>query len=430
MNPQHNAAFFLFNGNPSPKSNTKGFGSTHDNTMISLEQALEQLLKSVRPVEGVETIGIDSAVGRFVAEDVSALSALPPFDNSAMDGYAVRSADVKDATTEKPARLRQVGKVPAGQFFSGSVGKGECVRIFTGSPLPEGADAIVMQEDTRADADVVEILDAVKPWENIRFRGEDVKQGARIAAAGARVTPQLAALLSACGVGQLKVRRKLRIAIVATGKELKRPGTPLAPGEIYESNRILVSSLVKAIGCEPIVHETVEDELRATVAAIQRASEADAIVTCGGVSVGEYDFVKTAIAELGGRVDFWRVAIKPGKPFAHAVVLGKPLFGLPGNPVSALVTFWLLVRPTILRMAGTSDVLAKVSLGKLAEEISNPGDRRHFVRVTIDSEGNVRASGPQASHRLASLAAANGLLDVPADATWEIGRTVKVILLE
>jgi len=288
----------------------------------------------------------------------------------------------------------------------------------------------VMQEDTRAELQRVLVFDAVKPWENVRFRGEDVKQGALLAASGGRINPQAAALLSACGVAEAAVKRRPRVAILATGNELKHPGETLRAGEIFESNRLLISSLARKIGVGPIEKEIVRDDLAATIRAIREAAtDADAIVTCGGVSVGEYDFVKAAVSELGGAIDFWQVAIKPGKPFAHATVLGKPLFGLPGNPVSALVTFWLLVRPALLRMAGAADLSAPGSFGILAEEIANRGDRRHFVRVSVDADGNVRASGPQASHRLGSLAAANALLDVPPETSWEIGRRVKLILL-
>jgi molybdopterin molybdotransferase len=397
--------------------------------MLSLEEALEKLFSSAPPIAGAEMRPLDESIGRFLASDIFAKSALPPFDNSAMDGYAVKSEDVRGASSEKPIRLRNIANIPAGSFFSGEIKVGECARIFTGSPLPAGADSVVMQEDTRAAGSEIEILDAVKPWENIRFRGEDIKEGARIAVEGSRINAQIASLLSACGIAAVLVQPQLKISILATGNELRPPGHPLAPGEIYESNRILISSLVRALGFEPIVRDVVPDDLSATMEAIRNAATSDAIITCGGVSVGEFDFVKSAITELGGSIDFWRVAIKPGKPFAHATVLDKPLFGLPGNPVSALVTFWLLVRPTLLKMAGAVETTPTISLGELAEEFSNPGDRRHFVRVSIGSEGKVRASGPQASHRLGSLAAANGLLDMPAGAKWEKGKTVKVILL-
>jgi molybdopterin molybdotransferase len=398
--------------------------------MHSLEEALELLLKSVEPVKDVKSVPLANAVGSFLAEDVVSPNALPLFDNSAMDGWAVRSADVQNASLDHPAVLRSIANIPAGQAFDGNIGPGECARIFTGSPLPAGSDAVVMQEDARAELPNVQIHGSVKPWENIRFRGEDVKQGALIARVGERISTLIAALLSACGVAEAKINRKVRVAILATGNELKNPGDRLSPGEIYESNRVLISTLAREIGVEPIIHEIIPDNLDATVATIRAATESHAIITCGGVSVGEYDFVKAAVSELGGTIDFWRVAIKPGKPFAHARVLGKPLFGLPGNPVSALVTFWLLVRPALLKMAGASVLSPLTSFGILTEEISNPGDRRHFVRITVDAAGKVRVSGPQASHRLASLAAANGLVDVPAGGKWDAGKLVSVIRLD
>jgi molybdopterin molybdotransferase len=398
--------------------------------MLSLEEALEKLLRSVTPTVGEEQVLVSTAVGRFLALDVIAPNPLPLFDNSAMDGWAVRSADVQRASSDKPATLNCIANIPAGGVFDGAIGPAQCARIFTGSPLPAGTDAIVMQEDSRADLPRVEIFDPVKAWENVRFRGEDVKKGAVIASAGARINAQVAGLLSACGVAEVKVKRRVRIAILATGNELREPGASLKPGEIYESNRILISTLARHLGVEPILKEIVADNLASTVQAMRdSASDADAIVTCGGVSVGEYDFVKAAVSELGGSIDFWRIAIKPGKPFVHATILGKRLFGLPGNPVSALVTFWLLVRPALLRMAGAVDLSPSISFGKLAEEISNRGDRRHFMRVHLDGEANVRLSGPQASHRLGSLASANGLVDVPPETTWQRGELVKVILL-
>lgn len=397
--------------------------------MLSLEEAIEKLLKAVTPISAVEHFSVGDAIGRFLANDVVASNPVPLFDNSAMDGWAVRSGDVLSAAADRPVTLECVANIPAGAESLVEIQAGQCARIFTGSPLPPGADAVVMQEDTRAELPRVQILDAVKPWENVRFRGEDVKQGAVIARAGTRVEAQTGALLSACGVAHVAAMRRPKLAVLATGDELKPPGSMLRVGEIYESNRILISTLAAQIGVEPIVKQIVVDDLAATVRAISDAAECDAIVTCGGVSVGEYDFVKAAVAELGGSIDFWRVAIKPGKPFVHANVLGKPLFGLPGNPVSALVTFWLLVRPALLRMAGAGDVSPPVSFGRLSEQISNQGDRRHFVRVLLDHEGNVSVPGPQASHRLASLAAANALLDVPPEATWEAGRLVKLFRL-
>lgn len=388
--------------------------------MLQLEEAIEKLLAAIQPLPA-ETLPLRELPGRFLAEPVTARDALPRFDNSAMDGWALRSADTGP---------RQIaGRAPAGSRFEGLLQPGQCVRVFTGSPLPQGADAVVMQEDAREENGSVIILDPPKPWENVRFRGEDVKEASVLAQPGDRVTPSLAALLSASGVGEATAHRLPQIAIIATGSELREPGAPLEAGQIYESNRVMVSALVENLGLRANTFPIAPDHLDATVRAIREAAASDAIITCGGVSVGEYDFVKEAIRAAGGSLDFWRVAIKPGKPFLFATVLGKPLFGLPGNPVSALATFHLLVRPALLRLAGAADTSPPTAQGQLAEAISNPGDRRHFVRVRIDDKGDIHLTGPQASHRLKSLASANALLDMPPETHWPAGHRGIVVLL-
>lgn len=392
--------------------------------MHTLEQALEKLLAAVQPAAS-EIIPIAAAHNRVLAQDVESPGALPPFDNSAMDGWAVRSADA----AKIPVSLEIAAHIPAGQSSGSELLSGQCARIFTGSPVPPGADAVVMQEDARREGNQVVLLDSVKPWENIRFRGEDIKPGARIAHEGDRVHPQLLALLSACGVAQLRARKKLRVAILATGNELREPGAQLRGGEIFESNRLMVAAALSNLHIDSQLLPIVPDDLSATVAALREAASCDAIITCGGVSVGEYDFVKAAVAELQGRIDFWRVAIKPGKPFVFANVLDKPLFGLPGNPVSAFVTFFLLVRPALLRMSGVRETAPQFGAAELAEEFRNPGDRRHFVRVWMDAEGRVHPTGPQASHRLATLAGANALLDMAPGEVFERGRRARVMLL-
>lgn len=397
--------------------------------MLTLEQALEQLLSQIQPLD-VETVGLfESTAGRYLAEPLIAQAALPPFDNSAMDGWAVRSQDVAAAVSDRPVALQAIAKTAAGQSFDGEIGPGQCVRVFTGAPLPRGADAVVMQEDTRMDDAHTLVLEAVKPWENVRFRGEDVKEGATIALAGDKITPQRVGLIAACGIPHLKAHRPPVVAILGTGNELRDPGEALQPGEIFDSNRAMLAALIRQIGAEPMIMPVVADDLQATIEALEQAAGADAIVTCGGVSVGEFDFVKEAIRHVGGALDFWRVAIKPGKPFLWARAFGKPIFGLPGNPVSAMVTFQLLVRPALLRMAGARETSAPSFRAQLAEPVSNPGPRRHFMRVIVDGKGNVRPTGPQASHRLATLAAANALLDIPPGQAWPSGKEVEVLLL-
>jgi molybdopterin molybdotransferase len=387
--------------------------------MLELDQAQEKILAAIQPLPP-ESVALSEAHGRFAAENVSSPIDLPMFDNSAMDGYAVQSKDVLAAKADSPVALRLLGRVAAGENFSGSVGPGTCVRLFTGSPMPSGADAVVMQEDTRVDASDAEkiwIADAVKPWENMRFRGEDVKRDSQILQKGERLSVGKIALLAAIGTSKLLVGRRPVLGLIATGSELIEPGQTLTPGKIYESNRVALAALAEKSGAIPKIYPLVSDTLEATTAALEAAfAECDAVVTSGGVSVGEFDFVKTAWAKLGGEVDFWRVAIKPGKPFVFGqLAIGgkrKCLFGVPGNPVSALVTFFLLVRPALLRWQGAADSSPQKLPVVLGEPLSNHGDRRHFVRMKLDASGRVWSAGTQASHILSALAQADGLVEV------------------
>ena len=376
-------------------------------------------------------MALTDAADRVLAEPVVSLVDLPRFDNSAMDGYAVRTADLVAARTEQPVSLRVIGEVAAGAVFADKVAAGTCVRLFTGSPLPEGANAVVMQEDTRLDPlqpGTVWFLAAVRPWENVRLRGEDAKRGARLAEAGDRLTFGQIGLLAAAGLLELKVSRQPRVALLATGSELAESGGPLQPGQIYESNRAMLAALLKRAGARPDIFPLVPDTMEATRSALERAlARCDAAITTGGVSVGEFDFVRAALEQMGGELNFWKVSIKPGKPFAFGRVGRKFLFGLPGNPVSALVTFLLLARPALKRMQGTSEAGLSQGPGTLTGSLTNSSDRRHFMRVVQDHAGRVRSVGAQASHLLSSIANANGLVDVPPLTTFAAGSTVTVL---
>ena len=398
--------------------------------MIELEAALQRILASI-PAPVSERIPLSDAHERILAEPAASPLDLPLFDNSAMDGYAVRAADVAAAKADSPVRSRVRGKVAAGEVFPGELTGGDCVRLFTGSPLPRGADAVVMQEDTRAAANApgeVLVLGAVRPWENVRLRGEDVKRGAVLAEAGDMLTPGKISLLAAVGASEVRVGQRPTVGLLATGSELREAGQPLAPGQIYESNRIGLAALARRAGAAPRIFLLVPDTLAATQAALeQAASECDMVVTTGGVSVGETDFVKAAFERLGGKLQFWKVAIRPGRPFVFGTRGEKFLFGLPGNTVSALVTFLLLVRPALLRWQGAREVALPACPGVLAESLANPGERRHFMRVRVNAAGNVLSAGLQASHALSSVAAANGLVDVPARTTLAAGATVPVM---
>ena len=398
--------------------------------MLAFEEALARVLAEVPAPKG-EAVSLSDAPGRVLADQIRSPIDLPIFDNSAMDGYAVRAADVASAKPASPARLRLAGKVAAGEVFVGEVAVGTCVRLFTGSPLPPGADAVVMQEDARIDSGApgeVLILAPADPGENVRSRGADVKQGTMLAEAGEVLSPGRLGLLAAAGCGRLRVGRQPVVALLATGSELTEPGQPLAAGRIYESNRTALAALVERTGAVPKTLPLVPDQLDATRLALMGAlNECDAVVTSGGVSVGEFDVLKRALEQIGGELAFWKVAIKPGRPFVFGRLRGKLLFGLPGNPVSALVTFLLLARPALLRWQGATDVSLPAHPGVLAEPLANHGDYRHFMRVKVDSTGKIRSTGIQASHMLSSLAAANGLVDVPAHTTLVAGSAVTVL---
>ena len=371
----------------------------------------------------------------MLARQIQSPIDLPVFDNSSMDGYALRAADVTSAKPASPARLRLAGKVAAGESFAGEVAAGTCVRLFTGSPLPSGADAVVMQEETRVESTApgeVLILTSVAPGENVRSHGEDVKRGATLVEAGERLTVGRLGLLAAVGLTAMSMWGGSQWwAVLATGSELTEPGQPLTPGRIYESNRIALAALIEHAGAVPKTFPLVADNLSLTNRSLAEAfDQCDVVVTSGGVSVGELDFVKGAFEAIGGELAFWKVAIKPGRPFVFGRWRGKLLFGLPGNPVSALVTFLLLVRPALLRWQGATNIDLPTQPGVLAEPLANPGERRHFMRVKVDATGKVYASGIQASHVLSSLAAADGLVDVPAHTTLAAGAAVSVLRWE
>jgi molybdopterin molybdotransferase len=398
--------------------------------MLELEAARDRIL-ALMPTAQAELVPLREAHHRIVAGPILCPLDLPPFDNSAMDGYAVRAADLPRANATSPVTLQLTGRVAAGEMFDGEVKPGTCVRLFTGSPLPRGADAVVMQEDTRVDPAqpaAVLFLDAAKPWENVRFRGEDLKAGAVLMPGGVELTASRINLLGAAGLDEVRVGRRPVVGLLATGTELMTGGQPLEPGKIHESNRLSLAALVADAGAIPKMFPLVPDTLADTHAALETAfRECDLVVTSGGVSVGEMDFVKSAFEQMGGNLEFWKVAMRPGRPFVFGRHDGKFLFGLPGNPVSAFVTFLLLVRPALARWQGATIVDLPRHHGVLAEAVSNPGDRRHFLRVTVDELGKVRLAGAQGSHILSSLAAANGLLDVPPQTSLPPGAVVAVM---
>lgn len=401
--------------------------------MLDLESARTQLLDSLCPL-APEVVPVPASLHRVATADIRADIHLPPFDNSAMDGYAVRSEDTVGATPENPVRLHLVGHVAAGSVFAGTLASGQCVRIFTGSPLPTGSDAVIMQEDVITHPDdpgSIQIPEPVTPWESVRFRGEDVKPGELLMNAGESLGMGAVALMAACGKTSVTVGRKPRVLILTTGSELVQPGQPLGPGQIYESNAIALEALVLRAGGEVCRKQHIPDDPHTTQEALKRGFEsADVVLTAGGASVGEHDYVRTAFEALGGRIDFWKVAMKPGKPFFHGRLGDKTLLGVPGNPVSALVTALVFVYPALRRLQGARDCLPPWSQGLLGDSLANPDKRRHFIRVRLDDKGLVRSAGVQASHVLRSLATAVGVVDVPPRQTLAPGTMVRYLWLD
>ena len=400
--------------------------------MLELESARAQLLESLVPLSS-ESIPVSDSLHRIAAQPVHSDIHLPPFDNSAMDGYALRSEDTLKASPENPIRLHQVGHVAAGSVFAGALTTGQCARIFTGSPLPEGSDAVIMQEDILTYPDSpgsIGIPERVTPWESVRFRGEDVKSGELLVNAGELLGVGAIALMAACGKVAVTVGRKPRVAILTTGSELIRPGAPLGPGQIYESNGIALKALVDRAGGEVVLQEHVSDDRLKTQEALQRGFEAaDVVLTAGGASVGEHDYVRAAFEALGGTIEFWKIAMKPGKPFFHGRLGGKTLLGVPGNPVSALVTALVFVYPAVRRLQGARDCQPPWSQRVLAQPLANPDSRRHFMRVQLDDNGLLRSAGVQASHVLRSLATSIGVVDVPPRQTLAPGSLVRFLHL-
>jgi molybdopterin molybdotransferase len=399
--------------------------------MLFLEQARERVLEGLRPLPA-ETVDLREALGRFTAEPLRSSVDLPPGDNSAMDGYAVRSADLASARTEAPVVLRVIGTAPAGVVLGQAVEQGTCARVFTGSTLPRGADAVVMQEDVKQnseDPSGVAFVESAPAGENIRRRGEDVTAGALLLEAGEKLTAPRLSFLAAAGISSVRAGHRPLAGLLATGDELREPDRPLEAGMIYESNRIGLAALACQAGAMTKVYPIVPDEMEATKAALQQAlAECDVVISSGGVSVGEMDFVKAAWMAIGCQVDLWRVDMRPGKPFAFGRRKEKVLFGLPGNPVSALVSFLLLARPALLRLQGAREVLPRTIPTVLSEPLANHAERRHFMRVKLDERGCARSAGTQSSHILSTMANADGLVDVAPKTTFAAGERVSVLL--
>jgi molybdopterin molybdotransferase len=389
--------------------------------MISEEKALAVVLEKVTALPPSKANLADS-LGHFLSRDLWAQVPLPPFDNSAMDGYAVQAASSRAGTT-----LRVIGEQAAGVKRSLGIGPGEAVRIFTGAPLPAGADAVIMQEDVVRDGDLITIQSTVEAGEFIRRKGGDLTQGQKILGRGEPVTPQALALLASQGLTEIEVGARPRVAIVSTGDELAPPGTELEAGQIYESNALMLQALAQRAGVVVSLVEHCRDDLGQITEVFQQGLRNDALLVSGGVSVGEHDLVKPALRALGAEIEIWRVAIKPGKPFLFGRAGGCFIFGLPGNPVSAFVTFLRFARPALLKMGGAAEhhFHLREFPARLASEVVNDGDRPHYLRGRLE-EGAFNVAGRQESHALFGLSRANALLRVAPATRLPAGTTVMI----
>lgn len=373
--------------------------------LLPLSDALQGMLEQLACCCDSQQQLLPEALGRVLASDIFSPLAVPPFDNSAMDGYAVRLVDLASGTP-----LIMAGKAFAGQPYQGEWPAGHCVRIMTGAPVPAGTDAVVMQEETQADGDRITFLCEPTAGQNIRLAGSDIGKGACVLPAGTRLTPREMPLLASLGVATVAVHRPLKVAIFSTGDELKPVGTPLAHGDIYDSNRYGVRAMLARMGCDCLDLGIIPDDPAQLRAAFIRADEeADVLITTGGVSVGEADFTKQLLDELG-EIGFWKLAIKPGKPFAFGRLPRAWFFGLPGNPVSAMVTFDQLVQPALAKLAGQQFVRPLQLQAIAAEPLKKSPGRLDFQRGILSQGPNgleVRSTGSQDSAVFSSLSRAN-----------------------
>ena len=414
--------------------------------MISVEEALEKVLSYVDVLEA-EEVPILESLGQVLAEDINSHIDLPPLDNAAMDGYAVIAADTRGASAQSPRFLQVIDTVSAGSISQQKVTPGTAIRIMTGAPVPGGADSVIRFEDTdeeqrqRSATSEIGILCEVKPGLNIRKAGEDIVRGAIVLSKGTVLRPAEVGVLASLGMSKVNVIRRPVVAVLATGNELVDIDQPLPAGKIYNSNTYSVASLVRRYGGIPRILGIAFDSEDSLVTKLRQASDADMLITSGGVSAGDYDMVKDVLASEG-EITFWTVRMKPGKPLAFGTIKGIdkrgnakriPHLGFPGNPVSSMVTFELFARPAMLKMMGKKNLAKPVVEAVLEEPVANTDGRRIYTRAIVtkrDGQYYARLTGPQGSGILTSMSLANGLVIVPEDtAGVKAGEIVKVIML-
>ncbi len=404
----------------------------YDPHSLTVAEALQRIEDAIRPLDEMETLPLRASLGRTLTEDIRSTMNVPAHTNSAMDGYAVSSGDLPISGARE---LRVVGTAWAGTPHNGAVASGECVRIMTGAMLPAGTDTVVMQEQAERDGDILRIGTGHRPGQHVRQAGEDLAVGDVALPAGMPIKPAQLGLLASLGIEELSVFRLPRVAVFTTGDELRSLGEPLGPGEIYDSNRYSLYGMLARLGIEPIDLGVVRDRRDDVEAAFLRAAAmADVVITCGGVSVGEADFVKEILEKLG-EVNFWKIAMKPGRPLAFGKIKNAWFFGLPGNPVSVMATFYQLVQPALRRLMGqqkTSDILFKVPC---ASRLKKATGRMEFQRGILERDAAdqliVRSTGEQGSGILSSMSQANCFIVLPMEAgNVETGTLVDVQVFE
>lgn len=401
--------------------------------MIPFEEAYAAIMAQAAPLH-TEWVPLDDAAGRILGQTLHAKDALPRFDNSGVDGYAVCAEDIKSASERSPVSLPVVEIIPAGSGPRSRIERGQAAMILTGAPMPPGADTIVMKEVTERRNGTVAIRKSAQPGANLRRAGEEYTRGTAILEKGTGITPPVQGLIAALGYNRIRVYRKPKTTIIVTGSELCAPGTTLSAGQIWESNSFAISAALRVLGIAPNIVCVDDNEARTTEAVRDAVRNSDVVITSGGISVGEYDYLRTAFRATGVRERFWRVAQKPGKPVYFGTRGNTQVYGLPGNPVSALVSLYALVRPALLRMMGMAAPPVRTVQARLEAPLAKKPGRVEFVRIQLRTNNGTYAAAPakgQGSHMLGGLAFADGLYRFPSEAALKRkGSIIEVELLQ
>ncbi len=387
--------------------------------MLSVETAIEKILSEIEPL-GVERRDILSSLGRILAEDITTSRSNPPWDNSAMDGYALRCADTRGATPEKPSQLKVIYDLPAGSVPLRPIEKGEAVRIMTGAPVPEGADGVVMVEYTEKREGLVLVKKEVAPGENIRKKGEDFKEGDVVIEKGTLIRAFEVSMLATAGRPFVPVYQTPRVAVISTGDELVDIEESPSGGRIPDANGYALCAMVRECGCTPVHIGIARDNPEDLRSKLESAVSSDCIITSGGVSVGDYDLVKDVLRDMGSEMKFWKVAIKPGKPLAFGLIQGRPAFGLPGNPVSSIMAFEQFVRPALFRLSGRKEVFRRTFDAVLTGDVKKKPGRMNFLRGVMeyrDGRFYVTPLEGQGSGMISTLVRCNAYIVLPPEST-------------